>query len=83
MRSGVVHLVALMVAMCTSAVVSAEDLYLGQKPPGVTAELFAPELAASDESLGCSGFLDDGKIFVLPMDDCIRIRTGERGSEAI
>ncbi|MEM6688719.1 MAG: P-II family nitrogen regulator [Planctomycetota bacterium] len=25
----------------------------------------------------------DGKIFILPMDDCIRIRTGQRGSEAI
>jgi nitrogen regulatory protein P-II 1 len=24
-----------------------------------------------------------GKIFVLPMDDCVRIRTGERGSKAI
>ena len=30
-----------------------------------------------------SGEIGDGKIFVLPMDDCIRIRTGERGSEAI
>ena len=29
------------------------------------------------------GEIGDGKIFVLPMDDCIRIRTGERGSEAI
>lgn len=29
------------------------------------------------------GQIGDGKIFVLPMDDCIRIRTGERGSEAI
>ena len=29
------------------------------------------------------GQLGDGKIFVLPMDDCIRIRTGERGDEAI
>jgi Nitrogen regulatory protein PII len=27
--------------------------------------------------------IGDGKIFVLPMDDCIRIRTGERGSDAI
>ena len=27
--------------------------------------------------------IGDGKIFVLPMDECIRIRTGERGSEAI
>ncbi|TWU10235.1 P-II family nitrogen regulator [Allorhodopirellula heiligendammensis] len=29
------------------------------------------------------GELGDGKIFVLPIDDCIRIRTGERGSDAI
>jgi nitrogen regulatory protein P-II 1 len=32
---------------------------------------------------GSSGEIGDGKIFVLPLDDCIRIRTGERGSEAI
>ncbi|TWU27043.1 Nitrogen regulatory protein P-II [Novipirellula galeiformis] len=32
---------------------------------------------------GHTGEIGDGKIFVLPMDDCIRIRTGERGSEAI
>ena len=32
---------------------------------------------------GEKGELGDGKIFVLPMDDCIRIRTGERGTEAI
>ncbi len=29
------------------------------------------------------GQIGDGKIFVLPMDDCIRIRTGERGPAAI
>ena len=32
---------------------------------------------------GEKGEIGDGKIFVLPMDDCIRIRTGERGAEAI
>ncbi len=32
---------------------------------------------------GETGQIGDGKIFVLPLDDCIRIRTGERGSEAI
>ncbi len=32
---------------------------------------------------GESGAIGDGKIFVLPMEDCIRIRTGERGREAI
>ena len=30
-----------------------------------------------------SGQIGDGKIFVLDMPDCIRIRTGETGSEAI
>ncbi len=30
-----------------------------------------------------SGQIGDGKIFVLPMEDCVRIRTGERGSDAI
>lgn len=32
---------------------------------------------------GDTGEIGDGKVFVLPMDDCIRIRTGERGPEAI
>jgi nitrogen regulatory protein P-II 2 len=32
---------------------------------------------------GDKGEIGDGKIFILPMDDCIRIRTGERGPEAI
>ena len=32
---------------------------------------------------GTSGEVGDGKIFVLPLEDCIRIRTGERGGEAI
>jgi len=30
-----------------------------------------------------TGNIGDGKIFVLPMDECIRIRTGENGHEAI
>jgi nitrogen regulatory protein P-II 1 len=29
------------------------------------------------------GEIGDGKIFIQPLDDCIRIRTGERGNEAI
>ena len=32
---------------------------------------------------GSSGQIGDGKIFVLPLDECVRIRTGERGPEAI
>lgn len=29
------------------------------------------------------GEIGDGKIFISPLDECIRIRTGERGSGAI
>jgi nitrogen regulatory protein P-II 1 len=32
---------------------------------------------------GTSGEIGDGKIFVIPLEDCVRIRTGERGGEAI
>jgi len=30
-----------------------------------------------------SGQIGDGKIFVMDLDECIRIRTGERGGDAI
>ena len=32
---------------------------------------------------GEKGEIGDGKIFVLPLEDCVRIRTGEQGREAI
>jgi hypothetical protein len=41
-----------------------DEPYLGQDPPGVTAEVFAPELFGADEWVGCSGFLNDGTVFV-------------------
>jgi len=30
-----------------------------------------------------SGKIGDGKIFVVPLEECIRVRTGETGDEAI
>ena len=33
--------------------------------------------------VGETGQIGDGKIFVLPLEDCVRIRTGERGGQAI
>ena len=33
--------------------------------------------------MGDTGQIGDGKIFVLPLEDAVRIRTGERGSAAI
>jgi nitrogen regulatory protein P-II 1 len=41
------------------------------------------EAILSGGRTGESGQIGDGKIFVLPLEDCIRIRTGERGPEAI
>lgn len=32
---------------------------------------------------GETGQIGDGKIFVLPLEDAVRIRTGERGGQAI
>ncbi len=32
---------------------------------------------------GEEGKIGDGKIFITPLEECIRIRTGERGGEAI
>ena len=30
-----------------------------------------------------SGEIGDGKIFIIPLEECIRIRSGERGKDAI
>jgi nitrogen regulatory protein PII len=30
-----------------------------------------------------TGEIGDGKIFVLPLEDCIRVRTGERGEDSL
>ena len=39
--------------------------------------------ARSREGYSDDGKLGDGKIFITPLEECIRIRTNERGSEAI
>ena len=51
----------------------------------VNEEFVQPTVDAIIEAgrTGEKGEIGDGKIFVLPMDDCIRIRTGERGPDAI
>ena len=51
------------------------------------------EIAVSDEQTeeaiqairnsAFSGEIGDGKIFVLPLEDALRIRTGERGEESL
>lgn len=48
----------------------------------VAAEL-APQVVKMIEEKAKTGAIGDGKIFVTTLDEIIRIRTGERGKEAI
>lgn len=48
----------------------------------VTAEL-APKVVKLIEEKAKTGAIGDGKIFVTALEEVIRIRTGERGKEAI
>src|SRR5262249_57568916 len=43
----------------------------------------APAIAKTIEDAARSGQIGDGKIFILPVDEALRIRTGERGASAI
>ena len=72
-----------------------EDLYRGQK---VTPNLIPKvrlEIGVNDDFVDITvdtiiaaarhgdGKIGDGKIFITPLEECIRIRTGERGGQAI
>jgi len=73
-----------------------EEIYRGQKViPSLTPKVRI-EIAVNDDyvDITCDtlmntakstidGEVGDGKIFIQPLEDCIRIRTGERGTEAI
>ena len=41
------------------------------------------EIVAAIVKQCASGKLGDGKVAILPVDDCIRVRTGERGKKAL
>jgi nitrogen regulatory protein P-II 1 len=56
--------------------------------PKVKLEIIVPDEKVADvvgaiENAAKTGRIGDGKIFVLPIEEVIRIRTGERGSDAI
>ncbi len=48
----------------------------------VADELVVKAVAAIEETAK-TGRIGDGKIFILPLEDAVRIRTGEKGDEAI
>ena len=75
-----------------------EEYYRGQKIIPNLIPKIKVEIAVNDEFVdvtvntiikasrtrqGTEGEIGDGKIFVLPLEECIRIRTGEKGGSAI
>lgn len=69
------------------------EVYRGVKENGNLLRKIRLEIAVNDDFLdrtikavvrgARTGEVGDGKIFVLDLKDCIRIRTGETGGEAI
>lgn len=71
------------------------ELYRGQKITPNLVPKIRIEIAVNDDFVEPAidailsaakhgeGVIGDGKIFVTPMDECIRIRTAERGGSAI
>lgn len=69
------------------------EVYRGFKETGNLLRKIRLEIAVNDNFVeptirainkgAQTGKTGDGKIFVLPLEECIRIRTGERGGEAI
>ncbi len=42
-----------------------------------------PEVVAAIVQAARTGEIGDGKVFVLPLEECIRVRTGDRGEDAL
>jgi len=53
------------------------------KIEAVVDDNLAEEVVEAIRSHGGTGKVGDGKIFVLPVDEVIRVRTGERGEQAL
>jgi nitrogen regulatory protein P-II 2 len=53
------------------------------KLEAVVDDAAAPGVAAAIRAAAATGKIGDGKIFVLPVEEAIRIRTGETGSSAL
>ena len=56
--------------------------------PKVKLEIVVPDdlvvkIIETIETTARTGRIGDGKIFIIPLDEAVRIRTGERGDEAI
>jgi len=49
----------------------------------IAADSLVPKIIETIETAAKTGRIGDGKIFIIPVEEVIRIRTGERGEAAI
>lgn len=69
------------------------EVYRGHKESGILTRKIKIEIAVNDKFVEATlnainkgahtGNIGDGKIFIFDLEECIRIRTGEKGGEAI
>ena len=60
-----------------------EELNPKTKIELVIADDLTEAVTAAIRAAALTGKIGDGKIFILPVEDILRVRTGERGPEAI
>ena len=88
-----IHLVTVTTVMGRGRQKGVAEVYRSHKEAGSLLRKAKLEIAVNDAFVkptveaimagGRTGQVGDGKIFVLPLDECHRIRTGETGGEAI
>jgi len=49
----------------------------------VTTDELAPQIVSAIMEAAKTGKIGDGKIFIMPVEDAVRIRTGETGEDAL
>src|ERR1700716_675805 len=49
----------------------------------IVSDELCPQVVETIERAARTGRIGDGKIFVMPMEEVVRIRTGERGAQAL
>jgi nitrogen regulatory protein PII len=59
------------------------DLHQKVKVECVVADVPAEDVVEAIEDAAHTGEPGDGKIFIMPVDDAVQIRTGERGPDAV
>ncbi len=88
-----IHLVTVTPVMGRGRQKGIAEVYRSHKEAGSLLRKVKLEIAVNDAFVQCTidailaagrtGNIGDGKVFVLPLEECIRIRTGETGGVAI